>query len=134
MPACSQMPRIICVSEETDLNFCRIARSASAISSSGTGWPSLYRWGSRISNRRCELLIGCRPLDKERDSLHRQGRQGLLGHHRFSRGPAFKRKTTAQETQGPAFRGSVRKVNDNHAIIVTIRCGKVKCGHYCGCN
>src|SRR5262249_56566179 len=75
-PWCCQCPRITCVSAETDPKRCRISRSVSPTSSSGTGWPSLNRRGSRISNRRSVLLIGGPPHDGKGYSLQGKGGQG----------------------------------------------------------
>jgi hypothetical protein len=42
-------PRIVCVSVDTAPNCCSKSSRVSAARSSGTGWPSLNRSGSRIS-------------------------------------------------------------------------------------
>ena len=50
-----------------------------------------------LSNRRCELLIGRRSLNGERDPFHRQGRQRVLGDHGLSGGPTLERDGAKQQ-------------------------------------
>ena len=50
---------------------------------------SLNRSGSRISNRRNDLVICGRPLHGERDVLQREQRERLLGHEHAPVGPAL---------------------------------------------
>src|SRR5262249_47673929 len=96
-PWCCHRPRMTCVSAETAPNRCRISRSVSPTSVSGTDWPSLNRRGSRISNRRSELLLRSWSHDRERDSLQREGGQCGGRDESFAVGPTLERKSPSQE-------------------------------------
>ncbi len=71
LPAVLPRPSIFCVSEETAPNLRRSSTNVSAISASGIGLPSLNRSGSRISNRRPEMLIRRLSLNFERNAFAR---------------------------------------------------------------
>src|SRR5271157_894224 len=69
--------------------------------SSGTGWPSLYRSGSRISWRRSDLLIRRGALDLESYVLGSQEAQRPLRDEHLARRPALEGKSTGEAAQCP---------------------------------
>src|SRR5579871_6112120 len=109
---------MIWVSEETAPKRSSNSSSVSAISSSGTSWPSLNLRGRRISNRRNEALIGGLSLDSERNVLRRQISESGFRYDHFSACPTLEGETASQESHGATLRFGVGKANDDHDSIL----------------
>src|SRR5688572_23712843 len=101
-------------SEETAPKRFRISIIVSAISSSGTGRPSLNRSGSRISYRRCIMLVSRRPLYPEGNPLARKVWQRAIGYHQITARPRLERKTSGEPPKRAAFSFGIVKTYDDH--------------------
>src|SRR5688572_29677820 len=117
---------MVCVSADTAPNCCSSSARVSAISSSGTAWPSLNRSGRRISKRRNVLLIGSRTVDDERDAFDRQVGQGGFGNDHLPTRPTLEGEAAGQVTESPSLRAGISEADANHVLILrrTATCGK----------
>src|SRR5258708_14650905 len=91
------------VSDETAPNLPRSSTRASAIRLSGTGWPSLKLSGSRISNRRPEVLISRLALNFKGDAFTSKIRQDSLVDHQVAVIPGFEGESARQPAQRAVF-------------------------------
>src|SRR5271157_6286321 len=87
--------------------------------SSGTGWPSLYRSGSRISWRRSDLLIRRGALDLESYVLGSQEAQRPLRDEHLARRPALEGKSTGEAAQCPFLGVQVGEADPDHEISLS---------------
>src|SRR4051812_43238646 len=88
--------------------------SVSAISSSGTGCPSLNFRGRSTSKRRYGLFLRRRAFHLKANTFPGEMRKGFLGQHHLSRRPTLEREATREPAEGPAFRVAIREADDDH--------------------
>lgn len=108
VPSCSQTPRTVWVSQEAAPKCSRNSRNVVTNSYSGTGVPSLYSNGTRISKRR-KLLIGRGTEHGETNALLGKKAQRLGRHGHFAGSPAFAGKPGNEPGQRASLGLSVGK-------------------------
>src|SRR5580765_8815241 len=119
---------MICVSAERAPNCLRKSRSVSTRSSSGIWLPSLNRSGSRISNRRCKLLILGGAFHDERNPFQCHRPKSVRWHGGFTGIPRLEREPAEQVAKSPSFHFGTWEVDDDHGSIVANLLRKRNCG------